>query len=260
MKRADANPAVFSPGAFNPCAIVPVYNHEEPVVRVTAALRDAGLPVILVDDGCEPACAAVLRKLSATDPAVALHLHAQNRGKGGAVKTAMAAALAAGYSHALQVDADGQHDLADITKFIETARRHPDALILGQPVFDDSIPTLRKFARYLTHGLVALNTLTGRLIDAMCGFRLYPVARFNQIISTAHTGDRMDFDPEILVRWCWQGWPMETLSTRVHYPEDGKSHFRMVQDNVFITLMHLRLFVGMVVRLPVLLMRKRRAT
>lgn len=242
----------MSTDAFNPCAVVPVFNHEGPIGGVVDALQVAGLPVILVDDGSEPLCAAHLLAL-ARRPGVQLCIHQHNRGKGAAVKTAVRAAARRGFSHALQIDADGQHDLGDIGRFLECARRHPDALVLGQPVFDDSIPRIRKIARYLTHGLVAVNTLTGRLFDAMCGFRLYPVRAFIDIIDHAVTGDRMDFDPEILVRWCWARQPIETLHTRVHYPEDGKSHFRMVLDNWFITRMHTRLFLGMVRRLPQLL-------
>lgn len=242
----------MSTDAFHPCAVVPVFNHEGPIGRVVQALQASGLPVILVDDGSEPGCASHLRAL-AQRPGVQLLVHEQNRGKGAAVKTALRAAGERGFSHALQVDADGQHDLDDIGRFLDCAARHPNALILGQPVFDASIPRLRKIARYLTHGLVAVNTLTGRMIDAMCGFRLYPVRAFVDIIDHATTGDRMDFDPEILVRWCWARHPIETLHTRVHYPEDGKSHFRMVLDNWFITRMHTRLFFGMVRRLPRLL-------
>ena len=240
---------------FNPCAVVPVYNHEGPIGGVVAALRAAGLPVILVDDASGPLCAAHLQSL-ATAPGVQLQRHDVNRGKGAAVKTAMHLARRSGFTHALQVDADGQHDLGDIHRFLDLAAGHPAALVLGQPVFDDSVPALRKAARYLTHGMVAVNTLTGRLLDAMCGYRLYPVARFLAIVERHHTGDRMDFDPEIMVRWCWAGWPIQTLSTRVHYPEDGKSHFRMVLDNWFITGMHTRLFFGMLYRLPVLLRRR----
>jgi glycosyltransferase involved in cell wall biosynthesis len=125
--------------SFRPCAVVPVYNHEEPVVGVVAALKAAGLPVILVDDGCEERCAAVLRELSARSScgqpgseragseqaAVRLCVHTTNRGKGGAVKTALREASRLGFSHALQVDADGQHDLNDIARFLEAAREKP---------------------------------------------------------------------------------------------------------------------------------------
>jgi hypothetical protein len=127
-------------------------------------------------------------------------------------------------------------------------------------VFDDSIPRLRKVARYLTHGLVAINTLTGRLIDAMCGFRLYPLAPVLRIVEASHTGDRMDFDPEIVVRWYWARYPVTMFATRVHYPEDGKSHFRLVLDNWFITRMHTRLFFGMLWRLPLLLRQRSRSS
>jgi len=244
---------------FQPCAIIPVYNHEGPVIRVVAALRAAGLPVILVDDGSEEICAEQLRAL-ASQADVHLCVHPVNRGKGGAVKTALKKASTLGFSHALQVDADGQHDLEDVGRFLTASRGQSDALILGQPVFDDSIPRVRKIARYLTHGMVAINTLSGHLVDSMCGYRIYPLLRVLRILETSATGDRMDFDTEILVRWFWERYPVATLTTRVRYPEDGRSHFRLVLDNWFITRMHTRLFFGMLWRLPRLLMQRAQGT
>ena len=235
-------------GAFHACAIVPVYNHEEPVVRVAHRLKSLGLPVILVDDGSSPACAAVLDHL-ATEPGFTLKRHAQNAGKGGAVKTGLAYAAELGFTHALQVDADGQHDLDDVPRLLAAAQASPTAMICGQPIFDASIPSSRKLFRYLTHGLVAINSLSGRMYDAMCGYRVYPVDAMSRIVTEERTGNRMDFDPEILVFWSWRKLPVETIETQVRYPEDGQSHFRMVLDNWFIARMHIRLFLRMLWRL-----------
>jgi len=233
------------------CAIIPVFNHTEPVNRVIDALRANRLHVIVVDDGSEPYCAAHLDLLIRED--VTLMRHRTNQGKGAAVKTGLARGLSMGFSHALQVDADGQHDLDDIPALLTRATAHPGAMICGEPVFDASIPRVRELARYLTHGMVAINTLSTTLLDAMCGYRVYPLAEIDAILTDERTGNRMDFDPEIMVRWCWRGLPIETVPTRVRYPEDGKSHFRMVRDNWLITRMHTRLFFGMLRRLPRLL-------
>ena len=239
---------------FRPCAIVPVYNHSGPVAGVARRLLAHGLPVILVDDASTPSDAAALDTL-ATTAGIELVRHAHNRGKGGAVKTGLQHAAQRGYSHALQVDADGQHDLDDVPRLLEAARRAPTAMVCGQPVFDASIPTTRKLFRYLTHGLVAINSLSGRMLDAMCGYRVYPVAGMQRIVAEEPTGERMDFDPEVLVYWQWRRLPIVTLPTRVRYPEDGQSHFRMVLDNWFIARMHGRLFLRMLGRLPRMLPR-----
>jgi len=233
---------------FNACAIVPVYNHEEPVVRVAHRLKAFGLPVILVDDGSSAACAAVLDQL-ATQSGFTLKRHRLNAGKGGAVKTGLACAAELGFTHALQVDADGQHDLDDVPRLLAAAQSSPTAMICGQPIFDASIPTSRKVFRYLTHALVAINSMSGHLYDAMCGYRVYPVDAMSRIVAEERTGNRMDFDPEVLVYWSWRKLPVETVATRVRYPEDGQSHFRMVLDNWFITRMHIRLFLRMLWRL-----------
>jgi hypothetical protein len=167
----------------------------------------------------------------------------------------MRAALAAGYTHALQVDADGQHTLTDVPQFIEAARSSPQAVICGYPVFDGSIPKVRFYGRYLTHALVWLQTLSFEIKDSMCGFRLYPLAAVATLMQRHTIGPRMDFDTDILVRLYWQNVPTRWLPTQVSYPLDGVSHFRMVLDNLRMTALHLRLIGGMLLRLPLLLWR-----
>src|SRR3546814_565626 len=183
-------------------------------------------------------------------------LHRKNQGKGAAVKSALRAAHARGFTHALQIDADGQHDVGDIPKMLALAQQHPAAVITGQPVYDASVPHGRLAARYLTHVWVWIETLSLGIRDSMCGFRVYPLPAVVAVLEKAHLGSRMDFDPEVLVRLAWSGIAVVSLPTRVTYPEGGQSHFRMVEDNLLITWMHVRLFFGMLWRLPVLLPRK----
>lgn len=238
------------------CAVVPVYDHEHAVAAVVDGLRAAGLPCVLVDDGSGPACAAVIDRLAAKRPGVRLVRRARNGGKGAAVSDGLRAALDAGYTHALQVDADGQHALEDLPAFLATARGVPDAVVCGQPVFDDSIPRTRFYLRYLTHVLVWINTLSREIRDSMCGFRVYPLRSTVALLDEERLGARMDFDIELLVRMHWRGTRLVWIPTRVRYPTDGVSHFRMVLDNALITRLHLRLFLGMLARLPVLLRRR----
>jgi len=238
------------------CVVIPVYNHAQVIGTVAAAIRAHGLHCILVDDGSEAGCARVLDQLAAQAPdAITLLRHPQNRGKGAAVITGMQHAAATGYSHALQIDADGQHDCADIPRFVQLAQQHPLAVIAGCPIYDDSVPALRFYARYLTHIWVWINTLSLEIKDSMCGFRLYPLTPVMRLISTRKIGAHMDFDTEILVRLYWAGAQVINVPTRVGYPLDGVSHFRAVQDNLLITRMHAVLFAGMLLRSPRLLAR-----
>jgi glycosyltransferase involved in cell wall biosynthesis len=239
----------------NPCAIIPVYNHELAVPKVVAELLQAKLPCVLVDDASSPACATVLETL-ATQPEVFLLKLPVNQGKGGAVMAGLREAARLGFSHALQVDADGQHDLQDVARFLEASRQHPHALICGYPQYDASVPKGRLYARYLTHVWVWINSLSLQIPDSMCGFRVYPLLAVLPLIDSVRLGKRMDFDPEILVRLAWRNQPMQWLPTRVHYPQDGLSHFRLVHDNALISAMHARLFFGMLMRLPLILWRR----
>jgi len=106
---------------------------------------------------------------------------------------------------------------------------------------------------------VRINTLSTRIEDAMCGFRVYPLAAIVELAKRASFGSRMEFDPEILVRAAWAGIPLISMPTQVTYPIDGVSHFKMWRDNVRISWMHTRLFFGMLWRLPVLLTRNIRS-
>jgi glycosyltransferase involved in cell wall biosynthesis len=216
-----------------------------------------GLPVILVDDGSSPSCAAVLDGLAAAHPRqVMLERHALNQGKGGAVLSGFARAAREGYSHVLQVDADGQHSVADIPRFLDKGRANPNAVVAGCPLYDESVPALRLYARYLTHVWVWINTLSLAIRDSMCGFRVYPVAPVLALAKRRRLGLRMNFDIEILVRLYWDGVEVVNLPTKVGYPEDGVSHFKAWTDNVLITRLHVALFFGMLPRIPSLVVRK----
>jgi glycosyltransferase involved in cell wall biosynthesis len=240
---------------FAPCVVIPVYNHEHAIGAVAGAIREQGLPMVLIDDGSSQACAQVLQRLSAA-PEVTLVRHEINRGKGAAVVTGLRTARSRGYTHAVQIDADGQHTVSDVTRFVAEARQHPDVVICGRPIFDASIPRSRYYGRYLTHGLVWLETLSLELIDTMCGFRVYPLAVTLDLLDRQHVGARMDFDTELLVRLHWRGVPTRWVATAVRYPVDGVSHYRMFLDNVRMTSLHVRLVLGMLLRLPLLLWRK----
>jgi len=244
---------------MKPCAVIPVYNHGGTVGAVAALLREQGLPVLLVDDGSDAATATRLDELARQDGIRLLRLP-HNQGKGAAVIAGMRAAAEQGYTHGLQIDADGQHDASDAVRFLTAARARPEALICGCPVYDESVPRARLYGRYATHIWVWINTLGFAVRDSMCGFRIYPLRSTLPLLAHASLGRRMDFDTEIAVRLVWAGVPVVNQPTRVHYPPGGISHFRIWRDNVLISAMHTRLFFGMLWRSPILLARKLRGS
>lgn len=226
---------------MTPCILIPCYNHAGPLAAVLARLAEFELPCLLVDDGSEPVAAAALDALAARYPWVSLLRHPHNQGKGGAVMTGLRRAHELGFSHALQVDADGQHDLTDLPALLAEARQHPAALVSGRPLYDDSVPKGRLYGRYITHVWVWIETLSFAIKDSMCGFRVYPLAPTCALLERVALGRRMDFDTEVMVRLHWAGVPMRFVPTRVIYPVDGRSHFRLFRDNLDISWMHTRL-------------------
>jgi len=236
--------------------VIPNYNHHLVITDTIKALVAFSLPIILVDDGSNDETQQVLLDIDNNFHQVTLIRREKNGGKGAAVQTGLAAAYQAGWSHALQVDADGQHDLNDVDRMLKLSLSHPKALLSGRPIYDDSISKGRYYGRFITHFWVYLETLSTDIKDSMCGFRVYPLAAYHQLTQSSRLGNKMDFDIEVMVKLHWQGVPMHFVETKVHYPENGLSHFNVFDDNVLISLMHTRLFFGMLWRLPKLLFRK----
>jgi glycosyltransferase involved in cell wall biosynthesis len=239
------------------CIIIPVYNHHVAIGHVLVALRHYNLPCFLVNDGSSTLCTAELRRLAEQEKQwVILHEREQNGGKGAAVITGLQLALGNGFTHAIQIDADGQHNMADIGQFLSASAANPDKLILGVPRFDGSISKNRLYGRQFTNLWIWINTLSFDIKDGMCGFRCYPLAAVDKILQSTALGQRMDFDIEIVVRLHWAGIGIVNIGTDVKYPLDGVSHFKMLQDNLLISKKHAQLFLGMLRRLPLLLARR----
>jgi len=230
--------------------VIPNFNHQAAIEKTLESLAELDLHCYLVDDGSDDETRHLLISLADKYSWVTLLHHPFNRGKGAAVTTGLRAAYKQGYSHALQVDADGQHNLDDIPAMAAKAEANPEALISGLPQYDESVPKGRFYARYLTHFWVWVETLSFDIQDSMCGFRVYPLAATEKLFLSQALGERMDFDIEILVRLHWAGVEVIHLPTHVIYPEDGISHFQGLWDNLRISGMHTRLFFGMLKRLP----------
>ena len=241
---------------FSPGVLIPCYNHGAMMSGVLDRLQPFNLPCIVVDDGSDKTTQDELARLAAEYGNLTLIRLPVNAGKGAAVISGIQAAADAGFSHAVQVDADGQHAIEDIPRLLALAKEHPAALISGQPIYDDSVPRSRLYGRWVTHIWVWIETLSMQLKDSMCGFRVYPVTPTLQLAQRVTLGKRMDFDTEVMVRLYWQGNPSYFIPTRVIYPQDGLSHFDALKDNLRISLMHTRLFFGMLPRIPSLLFRR----
>ena len=238
---------------FNPCVTIPVYNHSQVLRATVADLVNQGLPVIMVDDGSAAECREIMAEIAADTVNIRLIHRPENGGKGAALKDGLYAARDLDFTHMLQIDADGQHDLGDVAGFLAIAKSATGALVCGYPVFDGSVPKYRFYGRFASHIWVWINTLSTDIKDSMCGFRVYPVAASCALLENYPMGNRMDFDGEFIVRWYWQGYPLQQVPTRVNYPKDGISHFHLWRDNLLISWMHARLFFGMLIRLPRLL-------
>jgi predicted LPLAT superfamily acyltransferase len=219
-------------------------------------LRAFGLPVLIVDDGSAEPAASAMAALHRPEDGITVHRRPVNGGKGAAVMEGFRLAAAAGFTHAVQVDADGQHDLDALPRLLAAAQAQPCAVVSGKPVYDGSMPLGRRIGRWVTHVWVFIETLSFRISDSMCGFRVYPLEPCLRLMTEEHIGTRMDFDTEIMVRLFWRGVMPVMVPVRVVYPEGNTSNFRMLADNVRISLMHARLVLTMLTRLPRLVARR----
>ncbi len=263
---ADTSHQPVPPDDFRPSLVIPFYNHAGSIAQVVSELRptalEMGLRCYLVNDGSDGSCDAVLNQL-ATNEAQWLSVisYQPNQGKGMAVMTGMDAAARDGYTHAAQIDADGQHRVADVRTLLQLAQQNPRAMITGYAVYDASVPKARLYGRYVTHVWVWINTISMQIRDSMCGLRVYPLASLLPVWQRAsrawlmRIGKRMSFDIEILVHLYWQGVRIINVPVPVTYPIDGVSHFKVWRDNLQISAAHTRMFVGMLPRSPWLLMR-----
>lgn len=239
------------------CIVIPNYNHTVVIEQLLADLAEYNLAVIMVNDGSDAESAEYMQVLADKYSYVTLVSHTVNQGKGAAVHTGLKYANTIGFTHAIQVDADGQHNIADIPQLVALSKIQPNQLISGQPIYNESVPKHRYYARYLTHAWVWIETLSFDIKDTMCGFRVYPLAEtLGLLTKNNNIGQYMAFDTEIIVRLYWDGVNTTFMPTKVNYPENGVSHFRLWEDNVAISWMHTRLVFGMLKRLPQLLLRK----
>ena len=183
--------------------------------------------------------------------------HEINQGKGGSVTTGLKYAYKAGFTHAIQVDSDGQHCIEDIDQILKLSKDNEDCVISGMPVYDANAPRSRVIGRKITNFFVHVETLSSMIKDAMIGFRVYPLEKTVSVINKSHIGSRMNFDIEVLVRLVWNGVRVKFFETKVDYPKGGISNFKPI-DNVKISLMHTKLCCISILTLPVRIFKNAR--
>lgn len=242
-----------------PCFLIPVYNHKAHIGDTLDQLERFGLPVFLINDGSHEDTSLVLRE-QAKRPWVTLLERVRNGGKGEAMKDGMWRAFEQGFTHTLQVDADGQHNLADIPAMLAASEKYPLAMVLGSPRYGSDVPKGRLIGRQISRFWVWVETLSTAIEDPLLGFRVYPLQPCVRLIQRNVIGSRMESDLQFLVRLYWEGVSVINIPTHVIYPENGSSNFRMIRDNVQISWAHTRLVVAMLPRIPALLFRKGRAS
>ena len=232
------------------CILIPHYRHDSQLARFLPRLADTGLPLLVVDDGSGAETLDRLRKLVAAHSWASLATRDTNGGKGAAVLTGLHLLAERGFTHVISMDADGQHDPADLPLLCRRSRRNPEQVFSGRPVFGDDVPAARRYGRVVTNVLARIEAGYWRLEEAMCGLRLYPLATVLPLCEALSHRQRMEFDVEILVRLCWAGKMPAFMPTRIAYPPHGRSHFRLVVDNVRLACMHVALLAGALWRLP----------
>ena len=239
--------------------LIPSYDTGPRVYQTVAEARAQWNPVWVVVDGSTDGTAQGLQDMAARDPGLRVAVLPVNSGKGAAVLHGLEQAQAAGFTHALTMDADGQHPAALIPAFMQASQARPEVMVLGRPVFDASAPLLRVRGRKVSNAWTNLETLGAGVADSLYGFRVYPIAALAQVMRGQPWMRRFDFDTEAVVRLAWRGVKPVNIDAPVKYltaEEGGVSHFRYGRDNVLLTWMHTRLMVGFVLRLPLLLARR----
>lgn len=224
--------------------LIPSYNTGSRLLTTVREVLRVWQPVWVVLDGSTDGSGDEVRALARVEPGLRVIERARNGGKGAAVLTGAEEALAAGFSHVLVMDADGQHPADRIVDFMRESQATPEALIVGRPVFGPEAPLVRRQGRKLSIGFVRLTILGGGIDDPLFGFRVYPLGPLVRTLHDTRWARGYDFDPEVAVRLFWAGVPTRNLPAACRYlsaTEGGISHYRYVRDNVRMVWLHTRL-------------------
>ena len=239
--------------------LIPTYNTGGKVLQTVWEAKRAWQPVWVVVDGSTDGTLEALQALARDDPNIRLLALPHNQGKGAAILHGLREADAAGYTHVLTMDADGQHPADRIQEFMAASQANPGAQILGVPIFDATAPRERVHARKIVNWWANLETLWVGIGDSLFGFRVYPVRPLLEIMEGQPWMRGYDFDSEAAIRLCWRGYDPINRAVPVKYfrPEEGGvSHYKYFRDNVILFCMHVRLLLESILRMPFLLARR----
>jgi glycosyltransferase involved in cell wall biosynthesis len=230
--------------------LIPSYNSGPKLLETVAGALLHGYPVWVVIDGSTDGTGEILAARSTSDGRLRLFRRGWKGGKGAAVLDGLRAAYRQGFSHVLVMDADGQHPAESIPEFLTISRQHPEAMILGVPIFDETAPWIRVTGRRLSNALARLQT-DGAIGDSLFGFRVYPVGALLRVMESSRWMRGFDFDAEAAVRLSWSGVRAINRRAPVRYlraEAGGVSHFRYGRDNLLLAAMHARLLAGLLLR------------
>ncbi len=237
-------PNVCAPVEERRAVIIPSYNSGGLLAPTVKRVLDVWKPVVVVIDGSTDGSEARVNDLANKEPALHLIALPTNGGKGAAVRAGFEFAAARGWTHAATFDADGQHEAADIPRFMEAAREAPEALIMGDPVFGPDAPRLRVLGHRIANYWSGLETRGAGLGDSLFGFRVYPVEASLELMRQTGGARGFDFETQLAVRLCWCGTPIVRMPTHVRYrsrQQGGVSHFRYLRDNLLLIRVHAKL-------------------
>jgi glycosyltransferase involved in cell wall biosynthesis len=237
------------------CLLIPIYDHKDEIRGVVRGLAESGLPCFVIDDGSGAETRAVLDAIEKDHDWVKVYRREENGGRGAALASGYRLAAGRGFSHAIQLDADAQHDAADVPRFLDAIAEDPRALILGSPIFDETAPKGRLYGRQLSRMMVWISTLSMEISDPLCGFRAIPLAATVELLDEVAMGNHMEFDPNLVIHLYWRRTPIRNLRTKVIYDPAGLSHFDMIRDNVRLSGVYAQALFGMLLRSPNLLAR-----
>lgn len=241
--------------------ILPAYNTGPRLRDVVTEVLRHWQPVLVVVDGSTDGSELPVVEMAKDEPGLTVLRMPRNCGKGAAVLAGAREAQARGFTHALVMDADGQHPAGSIAAFMAASIGRPDALVLGRPIFPPNIPAERLHGRKLSVGLVRFELMGPAVDDPLFGFRVYPLAPLLEVLGPRRGGRRYDFDTEAAVRLVWSGVPPLNLAAPVKYfsrAEGGVSHFHYLRDNATFVWMHTRLITELLLRRWPALRRHRR--
>jgi glycosyltransferase involved in cell wall biosynthesis len=242
--------------------ILPTYNTGRRLVGVVEEALQHWQPVLVVVDGSTDGSERPVLALAEHEPSLHVIVLPRNSGKGAAVLAGATWARDRGFTHALAMDADGQHPASKIAEFMAVSQQHPEALVLGSPIFPPNVPRERLYCRKLSVALVRWTILGAGIDDNLYGFRIYPIGPLLDLLGPQRSGRRYDFDTEAVVRLCWSGVRPINVPAPVRYfsrAEGGVSHFHYVRDNLTLARMHTRLLAELILRhVPELLRHRRR--